>query len=245
MDIVRKHFKSIDSTNTWSKHNAHLFKHDAITLVTADEQTAGRGRFKRRWESPPNQNIYATFNFFVEKHRQDIGNIPQVMALSAAEGLEYLGFAPQLKWPNDVLLSSKKVAGILCETTPFSDLLCVILGIGINVNMPLNLLEKIDRPATSLLVEGGSSLEVESVYEELQNRFLHNLELFLNEGFQPFLEKYKQKMILLPDQKIRFNDNRSIWEGYYHSINQDGSLNLKLMSGEIRRFIAGEFLVEK
>ena len=171
MQILHKHFKSIDSTNTWAKLNAHLFDVDKITLITADEQTAGRGRFKRRWESPPHQNVYATFCFFIEKHRHDIGNIPQVLAISAAEALEDLGFQPKLKWPNDVLLSNKKVAGILCETTPMSDNLAVIIGIGLNVNMPLQLLQQIDRPATSLMVEGGEKMEIEMVLESLKNNF--------------------------------------------------------------------------
>lgn len=243
MDVVRQHFITIDSTNTWSKHNAPLFPHDKITLVTADEQTAGRGRFKRKWESPPRQNIYATFNLFVEKHRTDIGNIPQILALAAVETLEALGFQPTLKWPNDILLSNKKVAGILCETTPLSDTLCVIAGIGLNVNMPLDLLQKIDRPATSLLVEKGTAFDVETVLNLLQKSFVKDILQFIDGGFHPFLDTYRNKMTLDPAQKVRFNDNRTIWEGCFHSINNDGSLNLKLESGEIRRFIAGEFVV--
>jgi BirA family biotin operon repressor/biotin-[acetyl-CoA-carboxylase] ligase len=243
MDVVRQHFKIIDSTNTWSKHNAHLFPHDKITLVTADAQTAGRGRFNRYWESPPLQNIYATFNFFVEKHRYDIGNIPQILALSTLETLETLNLHPLLKWPNDILLSNKKVAGILCETTPFSDTLCIILGIGLNINMPLEITQKIDRPATSLLIEKGSPQNIENTLSLLQHHFSKNLDQFLNEGFLPFLNTYKAKLIHHPSQPIQFNDNRTIWQGYFHSISNDGSLNLKLLSGEIRNFHTGEFLV--
>lgn len=244
MDIEHKHFQIIDSTNNWAKANAHLLPKDKITLVTANEQTAGRGRFKRLWESPGGLNIYATFCFFIEKHRLDIGNIPQVLAISAARSLEELGHVPRLKWPNDVLLSGKKVAGILCETTPFSDTLCIALGIGLNVNMPLVLLQKIDRPATSLLVENGRLHEPNYVLEVLQKYFLKDLELFFDEGFISFLEMYRGYMAHNEGDRIRFHDNRVIWEGRFHSINTDGSLTLLLDNDELKKFIAGEILFE-
>lgn len=242
MEIIHHHFETIDSTNTWGKQHAHEFSRDKITLVTADGQTAGRGRFKRKWESPPGQNIYASFCFFVEKHRVDIGNLPQLLALSACDVLESLGFQPQLKWPNDIVLSKKKVAGILAETTPLSDQLCVVLGIGININMPEELLNKIDRPATSLLVEGKKPYEIINVLKALQSKFQKDLELFFSEGFYPFLGKYRKKMYTGPHELIRFNDNRTVWEGYFEQVNDDGSFTMKLLNGESKRFIVGEIL---
>lgn len=244
MDIVRKHFTTIDSTNTWAKQHADQLEHDKVTLVTADAQTAGRGRFKRHWESPAGLNIYATFCIFIEKHRIDIGNLPQVLAISAARMLQSIGFKATLKWPNDVLISGKKAAGILCETTPLSDHLCVALGIGLNVNMPVEILQKIDRPATSLLAEDGTTRNVEDMIKLLQTQFMLDLEIFLEEGFHPFLETYKMYMVHAPGDPIRFHDNRVIWIGGFKGINENGSLNLELESGAIKTFIAGEILPE-
>lgn len=240
MDIIRKHFESIDSTNTWGKQHAQDLPRDKITLVTANEQTAGRGRFKRRWESPPGQNIYATFCFFIEKHHAGIGNIPQVLALSTAIVLKALDFQPTLKWPNDILLSGKKVGGILAETTPLSDQLCMVVGIGLNINMPLELLKKIDRPATSLMVEASHTFDIEQILQKLSHQFANDLEQFLAEGFFPFLEPYRNSLAHDIGKTIQFHDNRVVWEGSLHSINNNGSLNLKLPSGEIKTFIAGE-----
>ncbi|HEV8052093.1 MAG TPA: biotin--[acetyl-CoA-carboxylase] ligase [Parachlamydiaceae bacterium] len=241
MEIIRRHFPTIDSTNNWGKEHAHEFPHDKITLITADTQTAGRGRFKRKWESPPSQNIYATFCFFIEKDAKNIGNIPQILAISAAEILKKLNFNPRLKWPNDVLISDKKVAGILAETTVVGRM-CMVLGIGLNVNMPPEILYKIDRPATSLMVESGRSFDKEMVLKELQDEFLKNLEIFFSKGFTPFLEIYRQYMPKDPNKILRFHDNMMIWEGILHDINQDGSLRLKLSNGELKTFIAGEIL---
>ena len=239
--MIRKHFKTIDSTNTWAKHHASELDPHLITLITADEQTAGRGRFKRHWESPSGLNIYATFCFFIEKHRQDIGNLPQILALATCRILEELHFQPQLKWPNDVLLSHKKVAGILCETTPLSDNICVILGIGLNVNMAQEQLQNIDRPATSLLAEDGKVRQVEEVLQLLQHRFSSHLEQFIDEGFSPFLEAYKNILVHRQGDVIRFNDNRTLWEGNFQGIAQDGGLNLLIPStGHVKTFYAGE-----
>jgi|LakMenEpi03Aug12_release.lakeMendotaPanAssembly.Ray.scaffolds.fasta_scaffold18232_2 BirA family biotin operon repressor/biotin-[acetyl-CoA-carboxylase] ligase len=242
MEIERKHFTSIASTNSWAKQNAHTFDPTKITLVTADEQTGGRGRFSRRWESPPGLNIYASFCLFMEKHRADIGNLPQVMAIATADILGKMGFHPGLKWPNDVLLSQKKVAGILCETTPLSDFICVVLGIGLNVNMPLDQLQKIDRPATSLLAEDGKSRGVEDILHLLQLYFLKHSERFLEEGFAPFLETYKKLLVHTLGNPLRFHDNRTIVEGTFHGITLDGALSLQLPSGNIKVFHAGEIL---
>lgn len=240
MELIRHHFDMIDSTNTWAKNHAHTFVRDKVTLITADQQTAGKGRFKRTWTSPPAQNIYASFCLFLEKHRKDMGNIPQVLALSAAKILESLSFQPVLKWPNDVLLSNKKVAGILAESTPLSDQLCLIIGIGLNINMPESILQTIDRPATSLLVEKGHPYEIETVLELLQRQFLIDLDTFLEKGFHSFLDQYKH--LLSKQKQIRFHDNRMVWEGEFHQINDDGSLSLILTDGTTKTFFAGEIL---
>lgn len=242
MKLVRRHFDIIDSTNTWAKHNAHLLPTDAVTLVTAEGQTSGRGRYKRHWESPPGQNIYASFCFFVDKKRLDIGNLPQVLALSTISVLEKLGFKPELKWPNDVLISKRKVAGILTEATTISDKLCLIIGIGLNVNMTIDTVSRIDRPATSLLIERGFPYDIEDLLKELRQKFLTGLKLFLDEGFTPFYDTYRRYIAF--NEQVRFHDNINLWEGTIHSITRDGSLTLKLPNGTLRTFVAGEILFD-
>ncbi len=207
MRLIHHHFEWIESTNTWAKENAHLLPPDAMIIVTADGQTAGRGQFKRPWSSPFKQNIYLSFCFFVDKNRSDLGNIPQVLALSTISVLNQLGFTARLKWPNDLLVSQKKIAGILAETTMIDDQLCFILGIGLNVNMPFDLLEKVGQPATSLLHENQlikgeevSLFDLQQIMEMLQEEFLKDYAVFNKEGFTPFLARY-QTSILAMDNK--------------------------------------------
>ena len=241
MNIVRKHFAKIDSTNTWVKKNGEFLDRGKITLVTANEQTGGRGRFSRKWHSPAGLNIYATYAFFLEKLRADLGNVPQLLALSAAEALEQEGFVVKLKWPNDVLLEEKKLAGILCETTWVEKKLLVVVGIGLNVNMPTELLREIDRPATSLIVESGKEWEVEFWLGKLSEVFVLNLEKFLKEGFKGFLEEYKGRLVHSVGDQVKFHDNQKIVEGVYIGLTDDGALRL-LVEGKEKVFIGGEFV---
>ena len=232
------HFHSIDSTNTWAKKNAATFSRKEITLITADTQTAGRGRFHRSWSSPPDQNIYATFCFFMDGYSASLGNIPQILAISTAETLKHFGFQPNLKWPNDILLSDKKVAGILCETTSVPDALCIVLGIGLNVNMTKDYLVEISRPATSLYMESGRLFDRQAILEELQKRFQKDIASFLLSGFHVFKEQYQQ--LLSISGLIRFHDADRVCEGTFHSLAEDGSLNLLLEGNVVRNFKAGE-----
>ncbi|WP_068470801.1 biotin--[acetyl-CoA-carboxylase] ligase [Candidatus Protochlamydia phocaeensis] len=236
------HFETIDSTNTWAKKNVDQLAPEGITLITASEQTGGRGRFKRRWESPPDVNIYATFCFFVEPNRPDIGHIPQLMALATVDVLEELEFAPSLKWPNDVLLQDKKVSGILCETVLAEQRRCIICGIGLNVNMPSTLLKKINRPATSLLVESQRSFEINPILKRLEESFGQHLARFLKEGFSPFFETFRAKSYFQLGQKVRFQDSQGPIEGLFETLETDGSVRLRLPNGISKAFYAGEFI---
>lgn len=238
----RIHFKSIDSTNTWAKKNSSQWLENGMTLITAKEQTAGRGRFNRIWVSPPDDNIYASFCFWIDPDRSDIGHIPQLLALSLTQILSKKSFAPQIKWPNDILLSKKKVGGILCETILENNKRGVICGIGINVNMPREILEQIDRPATSLLQESGKKGDVTEILANLQLQFINNLHVFLNEGFKPFFANYQELLCHKQGDRVRFHNNQAIVEGYFESVHSDGSVTLRFFDGQSQKFFSGEFL---
>jgi len=239
MKHIRHHFATLPSTNTWAKKHSHMFDKRALTLITADEQTEGRGRFDRTWVSPANMNIYATFCFTVPPHYA-IANIPQVLALTVANVLENKGFAIHLKWPNDILIKGKKVGGILCETTYSQNSVEIVLGIGLNINMPKEFLDNIDRPATSLKSESGKEYNIEDIIATLYNTFSEDLSTFLINGFAPFLRPFRSKMSQIIGEHITFDNDKNMWEGVFHCINDDGSITIELSSGELKAFYAGE-----
>ncbi len=240
MKFKRIHFAAIDSTNTWAKANAHLFEEERLTLVTAGMQREGRGRLNRQWVSPESQNLYASFCFLVPHSNKNLFNLSQVLSVSACKTLEELGFAPKIKWPNDLMLNHKKVGGILCETLSLENGVCMVAGIGININMPQAVAETIGQPATSLLIEGGKSYEVEKAVSLLASIFQSDLESFLENGFSPFFDPYTRRLIYYEKQPLKIRENKGFLEGHFVSVNTDGSLNLELPSGEIKKIYSGE-----
>jgi len=233
------HFDTIDSTNTWTKNNAETLDPDQVTCITALEQTSGRGRWLRKWLSPHGQNIYATVYFCVPKDCKQLANVGQVLSLSCADVLKKKGFDPQIKWPNDLLLQGKKVAGVLCDTVSFEDRIGVVLGIGLNVNMSQQLLDSIDQPATSLAQLSGQTWTVEQILNLLLDQFLKDLNILLKEGFEPF-RLYYEELLAYKGLTITCNDGIHSLSGICHSVNSEGRLNLLLPSGQMKTLSAGE-----
>jgi BirA family biotin operon repressor/biotin-[acetyl-CoA-carboxylase] ligase len=238
-NIYYIHFDTIDSTNTWTKKNAATLDPNQLTCVTALEQTAGRGRFFRKWLSPKGQNIYATLYFCLPCECPYIINLGQILSLSSIAVLKKKGFSPQIKWPNDILLDGKKVAGILSETVFSEDRIGAILGIGINVNMSQELLETIEQPATSLAQLSGQTWTLEQILEPVLKQFLKDLDTLLTNGFEPFRPGY-EKLLAYKGETIACNDGLKMIKGICHSINSDGRLNLVLPDGQITTLSAGE-----
>jgi BirA family biotin operon repressor/biotin-[acetyl-CoA-carboxylase] ligase len=243
--IHRIHFSTIDSTNTWAKSQLHTFDRKKITLVTAEEQTGGRGRFNRVWTSPAQCNIYASFCFFFSllgREQKEIGHVGQLMGISAAQALEQLNFSIRLKWPNDLMLAKKKLGGILCETVQQPQDICVVVGIGLNVNMPEHLLQNIDKPATSLMLERGAPLDVAHTLHLLEKAFTHNLRIFAQSGFSTFLAAYRNKLAVQPGELMRFHDGKQLWEGHFQALLDDGGLQLLLADQTLKAFHSGEIV---
>ena len=237
------HFTSIDSTNTWAKAHVDQWIDHELTLVTAFEQTGGRGRFNRKWISPPDLNIYATFCFLVDAQRTDLGHIPQLLALTAAQLLEKWDFEPKIKWPNDLLLNGRKVAGILCESILLEEKRGIIVGIGLNVNMPKHELEKIDRPATSLYAESSQLFSLSILIQALKNGFENNLKQFIRVGFDHFWELFRSRSYFKKGDPITFHDNQNKIDGTFDCLHPDGSVQLLLPNSKTKIYYAGEFLL--
>src|SRR5688572_28206812 len=127
--ITHIHLETITSTNTWAKENYLRLDPNHITCITASEQTGGRGQLNRAWISPKDLNLYLTYFFTLEK-MAPIQNLAQLLSLSAAKCLESYHLTPQIKWPNDLLIQNKKIAGVLCEIIDLNHMNGIILGIG-------------------------------------------------------------------------------------------------------------------
>ena len=233
------HFDTMDSTHAWGKKNIHLLDMEALTCITATKQTAGYGRHNRKWASPPGVNLYATLCFTIPNSSTFISNLGQILSLSIVSLLEKNGFTPEIKWPNDIRVHTKKLAGILCESVLLDDKMGIILSLGLNINMPQELLDQIDQPATSFLQLSGYSWNIDEILKDLLQQFTSDLEILHTEGFPAFHEKYEQ-ILAFKGQTIRCFDGKKTIEGVCHAVLPDGRLELLLSNGEKIRLSTGD-----
>ena len=230
---------TIDSTNTYAKEHANEFPKDTMTCINAEEQTKGRGRFQRSWISPKGVNLYATFYFTLPKTTLHLISLSQVMAMSLVYLLQKKGLKPEIKWPNDIRLSEKKLAGILSEIVFHQETVECFIGIGINVNLSAESLKNIDQPATSLNVETDKNWDRKELLKELQDQFANDLLRFKKEGFAPFHDEFED-LLALKGKTIRCFDGEKIWEGICHSITEEGQLNIALEDGSMHTVLSGD-----
>lgn len=178
------HFGSLVSTNDYLKEHSYL---SDGTVITADYQTKGRGRQSSVWESARFQNILMSVLLKPEIVISQTPMITQIASVAICEVLERHNIAAEIKWPNDVLVNGKKIAGILVESSvKGTELEYVILGIGFNINQ--SYFRHLSDVATSMKREG-VQVHVEDVTRELiqvLNKYYYD---FLK-GHNSFRERY-------------------------------------------------------
>lgn len=169
-----KYFESIGSTNDEALAWAATGARD-LSLVIADEQTAGRGRLDRKWFTPKGTAL--AFSLILRPTAEEklhLSRIVGLAALAVAESLRTRGLAAQIKWPNDVLINGRKVSGILVESVwSGEDVDCVIVGIGVNVlKESVPPADDLLFPATSLEGELGEPPDRVEALSEILATFL-------------------------------------------------------------------------
>ena len=159
---------SVDSTNNYIANHAELDNMAHGTVVVAHQQTAGRGRFNRKWEVIEGLNL--TFSYLLKPLHitsNDHLLLSKIAAISVCEWIKKLGLSPLIKLPNDILINKKKIAGILIENKwQGKELKQQIVGIGINVNQEIfDALYKTE--PTSVKIESGIELDLETAIYDL------------------------------------------------------------------------------
>jgi BirA family biotin operon repressor/biotin-[acetyl-CoA-carboxylase] ligase len=149
-------------------------------VAVAGEQTSGRGRLGRRWLAPAGTSLLCSIQLRPEVSPERLPELTGVAARACAEAIAAVtGLEPKLKFPNDVLIEGRKVAGILAEAREGR----VVLGVGINVNLPeSDLPTEVDRPATSLLVETGHEVDRAELLVELLEHLERRYDGWLDQG---------------------------------------------------------------
>ncbi len=176
------YYDSLESTNTKAKEIALQINEGA--LVVADEQTAGKGRLGRKWTSPKNKGLYMSV---ILKPKTNPANIARLTLLGAAAinlALLDIGIKSEIKWPNDIVINGKKVAGVLTEmNSELGTINYIVLGIGINVNIDLDQIpEELKEKATSLRIIKGEDIDRRELFVRLFTRIDELYKEFLQTG---------------------------------------------------------------
>ena len=229
-------YDSIDSTSDEAKRLAAEGA-AAWTVVSARSQTAGRGRRQRAWVAPPG-NLYMSVILRPPGPAAAVAQLGFAAALAVGDSLAALLSAPdrlRLKWPNDVLVDGRKIAGILLESAAQGDGVdWLVVGIGINVaSHP----EGTETPATSLAAAGASAT-AETVLEALLAAFHRWVECWEREGFEPLRRAWLERAQGL-GQAIGVRLARESFTGRFAGLDGDGALLVETSAGR-RRVAAGE-----
>jgi BirA family transcriptional regulator, biotin operon repressor / biotin---[acetyl-CoA-carboxylase] ligase len=234
-------FESVTSTQKVAKEYAmNGAKHG--TLIVADEQTEGRGRMVRKWYSPKGTGIWASF---ILRPDIQIQHAPQLTLLSAVAVVQAIKkvthITPEIKWPNDILISGRKVCGILTELQAEEDRIqSVILGIGINVNQDKNdFSAEIIKKATSLKIELGKTVNRSSLIQSLCYYIEQLLHLYISEGFTPIKSLWETYAVSI-GKRISARTVKGTFDGVALGINNEGVLLLKQDNGDIVEIISAD-----
>jgi BirA family biotin operon repressor/biotin-[acetyl-CoA-carboxylase] ligase len=233
----------IEETHSTNDVAAQLGREGAEggAIVFAERQTGGRGRFGRRWESASHQGVWMSLLLRPLLPAAQWPRLTTWAAVAAAQAIEQAtGCAARIKWPNDLELSGRKVAGLLAEVgedrhaQPFA-----ILGIGVNVNQEeSDFGPEIAARATSLRAETGHRIDRAALAAAL----IHELaatESLLEEHFEQLVTFAARRSSVL-GQAIEARAGGTIYRGVAEALDADGHLLLRMADGELRTLTAGE-----
>ncbi|MFO0700912.1 MAG: biotin--[acetyl-CoA-carboxylase] ligase [Nitrospira sp.] len=211
------------------------------TLVVAEQQSGGYGRHGRAWFSPPGLNIYCSIVVRGKSQTlpmaQWLSWIPLVTALAVTEATQQVAAVPlSLKWPNDLLLLGRKVGGILCESTPTTaDDPIVIIGIGLNVNVPpLSFPEDLRPIAASLIEAAPQPIDRNRLLAQLLWELEQCLDELQSHGSTRLRQAYMARCATMGRQvKILFSNDQQIL-GTAETLSADGALQVRPLSASSR-----------
>ncbi|MGH7896077.1 MAG: biotin--[acetyl-CoA-carboxylase] ligase [Candidatus Binatia bacterium] len=234
----------VDSTQRVARDLARAGAAEGTTVV-AETQSAGRGRLGRAWHSPPGLNVYSSVVLRPALAPTVVPQIALVVGLAVATAVrETTGLAPLLKWPNDVLLGGRKVAGILTEMdAELERVHFVIAGIGVNVNaqretFPPALRDK----ATSLAIAAGRPTDRVAFMGRLLAQLETRYRRFLAVGFAP-LRAECEHLSALAGRAVVVHVPDGEVAGRVEGLDDDGALRLVDDAGVTRRVVAGEVTI--
>lgn len=248
LDVIQQHLsvemsdywqwhlsQSIDSTNAEAQRLMASAGGHRPLVCLGEQQTAGRGRRGRTWVSPYGQNIYMTLVEPFSNGAQGLEGLSLIVGIVLADTLESSGYPEvRLKWPNDLLLEGKKLAGILIEIAGDLNSDCVaVIGVGVNVLMRADAGTQIDQAWTSLLqTSSHGELNRNKLVATFAEKLLLAMREFRRSGFQAFIPEWEKRDGWL-GQSVTVTAGTSSSTGVHGGVNERGALRLLTAEGEV------------
>ena len=235
------YLQETDSTNTRAKI---LAEEDAPegTVVIAEKQTKGRGRKGRSWLSPEGDGIYMSVILRPDMPPFEAPRITLLTAVAVAEALlSQVQLPLRIKWPNDILINGKKIAGILTEISSEMDIIdYIVVGLGLNVNTPSDHFSgDLKKQSTSVLIETGETFPRVRLVQAFLHWFEKYYEILKKEGFTSVIERWHELADII-GRKIRVDGIGKTYSGEVLNVDDDGVLILKDDNGDTHRIISGD-----
>jgi len=239
-------FKETASTNDVVERLARDGAKEGV-VVFAESQTKGRGRLGRKWHSPAGQGLYFSVLLRPKLRPVEATQLTVVAATALVRAIEAATTVrPVIKWPNDLLVGGRKIAGVLTELSAELDTIKhLILGIGLDVNQTAkDFAPEIREVATSLRIAGGESVS----RPELATRILRELDRdyarICGGGFEGLADEWEARCTTI-GQNVAIRIGERILKGRAESLDADGALLIRTQHGRLERIIGGDVTVEK
>lgn len=238
------YFQEIDSTNNYARQLAAKGYPEG-TLVIAERQTAGRGRRGRQWHSEPAQGIFMSLILRPSLPVKELSRITMFIAVAIVETLNEVGIKSGIKWPNDVLINGRKIAGILTEAvTDMDGIEYIVTGIGLNVNIPIkDFPEEFRSIGTSVREETGRVVPRVELLQLLLLQLENRYQQLISGGFSEILEKVRSLSLVI-GHDIKIDSVNGISNGRAIDIDNNGFLMVRDAMGNIHHVMSGEILFE-
>ncbi|MES1205299.1 MAG: biotin--[acetyl-CoA-carboxylase] ligase [Pseudomonadota bacterium] len=239
------HVPACTSTNDIAAAEARAGAAEGL-LVTADEQTAGRGRLGRTWHSPPGTNLMLSLLLRPKRPAAEIPTLTLLAGGALSAAIRALGFETRVKWPNDLLLRAggreKKVAGILTEASSEGGRIGhVVVGIGLNVNTE-GFPDELSSKATSLRIARGAALSRVEVLARMLGALEAAFDDFAARGPAAAVEWWEAHAELGRAGRVQMQAGDRTIEGLVTGLGVDGALEVRDDAGTLHRIVSGEVL---
>ena len=213
----------------------------APTLLAAEHQTDGRGRLGRRWASAGNASLTVSFALRIARPMSALDGVTLVCGLAACDAIALHGVDARLKWPNDLLVGGRKLAGILVEASPVSQGTVLVVGIGVNVEASGDLSDARSSglPATDLRTAGGNAVDRNRLAAELGLALQARLAAFAVGGLASCVDEWNRRDAFR-DQPVSLQaGDDPLVTGIARGVDAGGALLIDTASGR-RRIVSGD-----